>query len=57
MTGSNGEPCMQGHIFEHFNSEDHIIFLENISITFTDKIESQNPEKRESYWIHKYHGT
>ena len=57
MTGSNGEPCMQGHIFEHFNSDDHIIFLENISVTFTDKTESQNPEKRESYWIHKYHGT
>ena len=47
-----GEPCVQEHIFEHFNSEGHTGFLENVSVTFLDKTDSQNPEKRENYWIH-----
>ena len=47
-----GDPCMQEHIFEHFNSEGHTGFLENVSVTFIDKTDSQNPEKRENYWIH-----
>ena len=46
------DPCMQEHIFEHFNSEGHTGFLENVSVTFIDKTDSQNPEKRENYWIH-----
>ena len=25
-----GDPCMQEHIFEHFNSEGHAGFLENV---------------------------
>lgn len=28
------------------------IFLENASITFIDKTNSAEPEKRENYWIH-----
>ena len=47
-----GDPCVQEHIFEHFNSESHTVFLENVSVTFIDKTDSQNPEKRENYWIH-----
>ena len=43
---------MQEHIFEHFNSEAHSSFLENASVTFIDKTDSQNSEKRENYWIH-----
>ena len=43
---------MQEHIFEHFNSEGHTGFLENVFVTFIDKTGSQNPEKRENYWIH-----
>ena len=43
---------MQEDIFEHFNSEGHTAFLENVSVTFIDKTDSQNPEKRENYWIH-----
>ena len=45
-------PCMQEFIFEHFNSKGHIGFLENFSVTFTDKTNSQNPENTENYWIH-----
>ena len=40
---------MQEHIFEHFNSEGHTGFLENISFKFIGKADSQNPEKRENY--------
>ena len=47
-----GERCMQEHIFEHFKSEAHTGFLENASVTFIDKTNSQNPEKGENYWIH-----
>ena len=43
---------MQEHIFEHFDSEGHAGFFENVSVTFIDKTDSKNPEKRENYWIH-----
>ena len=42
---------MQEHLFEYFNSEDHTVF-QKMSVTFIDKTDSQNPEKRENYWIH-----
>ena len=32
-----GNLLMQEHIFEHFNSEGHTGFLENVSATFIDK--------------------
>ena len=35
---------MQEHIFEHFNSEGQTDFLENLSVTFIDKTDIQNPE-------------
>ena len=47
-----GDPCTQEHIFEHFNSEGNTGFLENVSVTFIDKTNSQNLEKGENYWIH-----
>ena len=47
-----GEPCIQEHIFQDFNSEVDTSFLENICVTFIDKTDSQNPGKRENYWIH-----
>ena len=43
---------MPEHIFEHSNSEGHTGFLGNVSVTFIDKTDTQNPEKRENYWIH-----
>ena len=36
---------MQEHMFEHFNSEGHTGFLQNVSVTFNYKTGSQNPEK------------
>ena len=42
---------MQEHISEHFNSEGHTVFLENVSVTFIDKTDLENPEKRENYLI------
>ena len=47
-----GEPCMQEHILEHFNSDGHTGSLENIFVAFINKTDSQNPENRENYWIH-----
>ena len=43
---------MQEHIFEHFNSECPTGCVENVSVTFIDKTDLQNPEKRKNYWIH-----
>ena len=47
-------PLLQniGSIFHNFNSESYTDFLENVSVRFIDKTDSQNPEKRENYWIH-----
>ena len=47
-----GESCMQEHISEHFNSEGHTGFLDNVSVTLIDKTDSKNPGKRKNYWIH-----
>ena len=35
-----GDPCMQEHILGHFNSEGHIRFLENVTVTSIDKTDS-----------------
>ena len=43
------KPGMQ-HFFEHFNSEVHHCFLDEISITFLDKTDPSEPFKREKYW-------
>ena len=47
-----GEPCIQEHSFEHCNSVTDTGLLENVTVTFIDKTYSQNPEKKENYWIH-----
>ena len=44
------EPCMQQHVFKHFNSERHHCFLDKISITFIDKTDPSDPLKRQNYW-------
>ena len=43
---------MQQHIYEHFSSEDHCSFLDEVSITFIDKTDTKDPNKREHYWRH-----
>ena len=37
---------MQEHILEHLDSEGHTGFLENVSVVFIDKTDSQNREKK-----------
>ena len=44
------ESCMQQHLFEHFNSERHHCFLDEISITFIDKADPSEPFKTQNYW-------
>ena len=44
------EACMQQHLFEHFSSEDHSGFLDDVSIIFTDKTDPRDSNKREYYW-------
>ena len=40
---------MQEHLFEHFYDNDHVDFLNDISITFIDKTDRSKPLKRRSY--------
>ena len=42
-----GDPCLQEHIYEHFNRDGHTAFLENASLTFTEKTKSW----KKNYWI------
>ena len=39
------------HLFEHFSSEGHNSFLDDVSIILTDK-DTKDPNKREHYWRH-----
>ena len=45
-----GQTCMQQHLFEHFPSEGHCSFLEDLTITFIDKTDPKDPNRREHYW-------
>ena len=45
-------PYMQLQLFEHFSSEGHSSFLDDVSIIFVDKTDSKDPNKREHYWPH-----
>ena len=49
---SKGQTCMQHHLFEHFGSESHCSSLEDVTITFTDKTDPKDPNRREHYWRH-----
>ena len=37
--------------FENFEREGHNGFLENISLTLTDKADGKNLKRRENYWM------
>ena len=41
---------MQQHLFNHFCTSGHCGFLEDVSLTFIDKINPSDPFKREDYW-------
>ena len=46
------ESCMQQHLSEHFSSEGHNSFLDEVSIIFIDKTDPKDPNQREHYWRH-----
>ena len=46
-----GEPSMQEHLFEHFYSDGHNGFLEDVAITLIDKTDGRDPKNRENYWM------
>ena len=41
----------QEHLFEHFKSEGHSVFLGNVSITLLDKTDDKDSKRRENYWL------
>ena len=43
---------MQQHILEHFSSEVHNSFLDDVSNVFINKTDPKDPKKREHYWQH-----
>ena len=43
---------MQQHFFEHFASEGHSSFLEDLTITLADKTDPKDSNQREHYWRH-----
>ena len=47
-----GQTCMQQHLHEHFASEGHCSFLEDVSNTFIDKTDPKDPNRREHYKRH-----
>ena len=44
------EPCMQEHLFRHFSSPGHNGFLNDVSVTFIDKMDPSHPLKHETFW-------
>ena len=46
-----GKKCIQEHLYKHFESKRHTEFLDDVSITLTDKTDGSNPAKRENYWM------
>ena len=42
--------CMQQHLFNHFCTSGHCVFLEDAPLTFADKTDPSDPLKREDYW-------
>ena len=44
--------CMQGYLYNHFESEGHNGFLEDVSSTLIDKTDDSDPTKRETFWMY-----
>ena len=42
----------QQHLSEHFTSEGHCSFLKDVTITFIDKTDPKDPNRRKHYWKH-----
>ena len=46
------ESCMQQYLFEHFLSNVHNSFLDEVSIIFINKTDPKDPNNWEHYWRH-----
>ena len=46
-----GEDIKQNYLHEHFLSDGHQSFKEDVSIYSIDKTDSSDPHKREYYWM------
>ena len=44
-----GEHCIQEHLHEHFHSDGHSGFLEDVTITLINKTHRKDRENRENY--------
>ena len=47
-----GQTRMQQHLFEHFASEGHCSFLEDVIIVLIDKADPKDLNRLECYWRH-----
>ena len=43
---------MQQHLHEHFAIDVYCSFLEDVTITFIDKTDAEDPNLQEHYWRH-----
>ena len=46
-----GEPFMQEHLYEHFYSDGHNGFLEDVAITLIDKTDGRDSKNRGNHWM------
>lgn len=42
---------MQQHLFQHFTTNRHHDFLQDVSITLIDETDPKNCTKRQNYWM------
>ena len=42
---------MQEHLYQHFESEGHAEFIDDVSMTLIDKTYGSNPTNRDNYWM------
>ena len=42
---------MQEYLYSHFESDGHNVFIEDMSVTLTDKTDGTDPTKRQTIWI------
>ena len=45
---------MQEHLYEHFYSDGHNGFLEDVAITLINKTDHWDPKNRENYWMRTF---
>ena len=48
---NRGEHCAQEHLYEHFYSDGHNGYLEDLAITLINKTDGRDPKNRENYWM------